>query len=145
MKKLLLITVLLALPALAQQRIYVHERTTSGDELVSFVLPAGTSTTATFIGLTIYSAAACTPTLKRDGTLPTATVATSVELNGGVAGSVVPYNASNAGSLVHIKTYNLAAGEEKVIEMQFKTLTAGKAVHVQTGCAARVWAMWREF
>lgn len=135
--------------------VYTHERTTTGSsEKVTLHLPAASSDrTARLVAVSVYCVTACTAALTRDGTAPTATAATATKLNASSttstivpAAAVIPYNASNVGAGTTIKNYNIAATEEKVIELEDKGLIPGENITITPSLSgARVFWMWREY
>lgn len=147
-----LLAVLLAVSATAQTRgTFSYEKETSlsgAAETVTIHLPLASSRTVQFVGATVYCSVACTFTLTRDGTAPTNTAGTAVAVNSGGSAGAVPYHTSNVGAGTQIKKYNVAAGEEKSIDLQDKGLTAGGNLTITTSSitgTARVYFQWREF
>jgi len=129
---------------------YEKETSLSGAaETVTLHLPTGSTRTAKLVGATVYCSVVCTATLKRDGTAPTTTAGTAVKLNtASDAASVVPYHTSNVGTSTAIKIYNIAAGEEKVIDLSDKGLLAAENVTLVTSSitgTARIYFQWREY
>lgn len=131
---------------------YAYEKETSltsAAETVTIHLATGSSRTARMVGATAYCSVACTVTLKRDGTAPTATAATATKLNTTTAAAgVVPYYSSDVGTSTTLKTYTLSAGEEKVIDLSDKGLLPGENLTLVTSSitgTARLFFQWREY
>lgn len=153
MKRVLLVILTVSL-LLAQGRgVYTYEKATTlsaAAEVVTVHLASGSQRTVQFIAATVYCSVACTATMERNGTAPTATVgAVSTDWGGGsIAASAVPYYSSNVGSPTVGKTYNIAAGEEKPIDMVNVGLRAGQNITLRTSSItgnARIFFEWREF
>lgn len=137
-----------ALLAQSPRGEYSYERTTSGSsEKVTLHLATGSERTARGVAATIYCASAATAALSRDGAAPTTTAATAVKLNSDApTAAVVPYHTSNAGAGTSIKNYNIAAGQEYLIDLTAMGLLAGGNISLTpnlSGC--RVYFQWREF
>jgi hypothetical protein len=85
--------------------------------------PASPSKTAKFTGMSFYCSVACTVTLERNCTSAASTTddssaiaATSPDKTSSVS-TMKAYHTSNASTCTTVKTYSIAAGEEKVLEV----------------------------
>lgn len=139
MKTLIL---LIAAASLSFGQAFTYETTTTK---ATVLVPAGSNKTVSFTspaaGVTIYCSTASSATLSRDGTAPTTTEGIPVALNplDTISGSDVKvYTASNVGSGTHIKTYTIAAGDERVIDLSNFGLTKGKSVTIATDNSCRI-------
>lgn len=142
----------LVLSAQATRGVFTYEKTTSlsgAAETVTIHLASNSNRTAKMLAATVYCSVACTATLSRDGTAPTGTAGTVVQLNSTSESSGVQiYHTSDVGAGTTIKTYTLAAGEEKVIDLYEKGITAGKNLTLATNSitgTARIFFQWREY
>lgn len=129
---------------------YEKETVLSGTaETVTIHLPTGANRSARFVGATVYCSVACTATLRRDGTAPTGTAASTGKLNAASVASVAAaYHSSDVGAGTTIKTYTLSAGEEKLIDLADKGLVAAENLTLATSAitgTARIYFQWREF
>lgn len=138
---LALFALMIASPMFGQAWIY--ETTTTKATVAA---PSNTSNTITFnclgCGASVYCSSASTATLSRDGTAPTATEGTPITLNGSdstvSAADIRVYTASNVGAGTTLKTYTIAAGEEKNIDLTQFGLTKGKNVSIGTDNSCRI-------
>jgi hypothetical protein len=158
MKALILILAAFLVSASAHaQTEYRYENTASLSAAAyawTIQQPASPSVTARFAGYSLYCSVACTFTVSRNCTAATATSdsseirAVSPDAASSTTG-LSAFKGSDAASCAAIKTYTLAAGEEKVIEKPSITLsrTASRnvnaAVSIITGFA-RFYAQWSE-
>lgn len=148
-----IVAILCAVSLLAQssQGVYTYERSASlsgAASVVTIHLPTTANRTVRFLGASVYCSVVCTFTLERDGTAPTTTAVTPAEMNGGTAGEATAYHTSNVGTSTVIKSYNVAAAEEKVIELDSKGLKLGKNLTIRTNSitgTARIFIQWQEF
>ena len=135
----------------AAKGTYTYEKETSlsgAAETVTIHLPAG-NRTVRFVGATVYCSVACTVTLSRDGPAPTTTAGTATRLNITNSGATaVPYHTSNVGATAPLKNYNLAATEEKIIDLVDKGLIPGENLTLATSAitgTARIYFQWKEY
>ncbi len=119
MKRLLLL-LLLALPAFAQE--YVAVKNTSlnaAPEIITVQQPATGARTVRFRAFYADCSVACTITLLRNGTAATTTTLSTMQINPsvGVASTANAFSASNVGVGSLIGSYNLQAGGSITVDL----------------------------
>ena len=139
--KYILILILAAAPSLAGT--YTATKTTAltnAAETLTIHLPSTATSSVKFDGVSIYSSAACTFTIERDGTAPATTASTVVKLNStDSTNQALAYHTSNVGSGTNIGTHYAAAGSTAALDYRDKGLLKGENFSVKTtGCTATV-------
>ena len=153
MKRLLLI-IIAALPAFAQQPInYIA---TTGNVALSAAAtaatlqqPAANAVTVTFpvsvngalppVGATVYCSVACVATIARNCTTAASTTAGTVTtvLPNVAAASVTVFTASNASGCTTLRVINIAAGQEYPIDLSaFNLATTGTKSNLHISIAS---------
>jgi hypothetical protein len=141
-----------AVAAFGQYRgVYGYQKVsalTAAAETVTIFLPTTQpGRQVLFVGATVYCSVACTFTVERDGTTPTATAGTAVELNGGMAATAIPYHTSNVSTTTTIKNYDVTPTQELSIDLLDKSLVPGKSLTIRTNAitgTVRIYIHWRE-
>jgi hypothetical protein len=151
--KLLVLAIVLAGSALAQEAVYaVSYAASSATNVVTLQQPASPSRSLNFVadglGVSVYCSEACTVTFEHSGTAATATAITPIGTSPGLGNSAInAYRSSNVGSGTVISTDALAAGEAKSFRLRTvlaRTANANFTVRVTSVATSRITAIWRE-
>lgn len=149
-----ILLVLMAIPALAQGTYWVEVETSlsGAAEAVTVHRPSTNgSRNVSFADASVYCSAACTFTVERDGTAPTATTVATVKTNSTqVASSATAWKApNNVGTANRTLAKNyVSAGNTLAIGLEDNELRPGDNLTIRTSSitgTAKITIRWREY
>jgi hypothetical protein len=151
--KALIAAVLLAIPALAQGTYWVEVETSlsGAAEVVTLHRPSTGARAVQPTDAVVYCSVACTFTVERDGTAPTATAVSIVKTNStqSAATATAWKQPNNVGTAARVLPKNqVLAGSSTAIELDDHSLQKGENITIRTSSitgTARIMIRFREY